>query len=561
MRRMYSAMAFLLCVVLVLSLPQAYAQEDFAWDVPKETLLAGLMEASISSIRGAYEAGLLTCREVTEYYLERIATYDEPYNCFITLCEEEALKQADRIDERMAAGDLSGLLFGIPIVVKDNIDYVGYHTTNGYDKRDNQIADSNAQIVEHLLKEGAVIIGKTNMSTAAQDAKACYSQVAGETKNAYNTHLASGASSGGSAVATALNFATAGIGTDTNASLRLPAVLNGCISLRVTWDTLPLEGIEELNARRDVPGVITRTVRDQAIALDAMSGGATSYAEHLDSGVLDGLRLGMITELTYPGGSEDREIITAFEAACKELEACGAEVIPVSVPGIESWNYVYNDSDDYRQRKTELLEQIMKESGVTAFLFPSYLSAPQYSGRDENGVYWNTADQLFLNNTGKLSPNVGIPEIAIPIGFHSRGAGMGMEIAAGKHEEQLLLNIAYAYTMAYNHRQAPGVGDLYAQWYGGTLTELRGEYHNALVEYQQGNIPTETEDPTTEQEAEVHPLPTEEPTEPLSPTVEDNSSPRFLYVLIPAGTLAILVLTARTIKHRKKNKSYEIPRS
>ncbi len=556
MKRHNSIMAWILCAVLVLSFPRVSAQDSFVWEVTKETLLAGLMEADIREIQGAYAAGILTCREVTEYYLERIATYDEPYNCFITLCEEDALKQATWIDKRMARGDREGLLFGIPIVIKDNIDYAGYHTTNGYDKRSNQIADSNAQIVDYLLKEGAVIIGKTNMSTAAQDAKACYSQAAGETKNAYNPHLASGASSGGSAVATALNFATVGIGTDTNASLRLPAVLNGCISLRVTWDTLSLEGIEKLNARRDVPGVITRTVRDQAIALDALSGGATSYAENLDSGVLDGLRLGMIEELTHPGGSENQEIIAAFEVALRELEACGAEIISVSVPGIESWNYNYNDSEDYRQRKTEQLEQIMEENDVAVFVFPSYLSAPQYSGRDENGKYWYTQDQLFLNNTGKLSPNVGIPEIAIPIGFHSRGAGMGMEIAARKNQEQLLLNIAYAYTMAYDHREAPETGDLYERWYSGTLTDLRGDYYNALAEYDLANTPTETEAPTTEQATEPRTLPTGETSEPPIPTTEEPHSPGALYVLIPTCALLLLALTVGVIKYGKKNRSH-----
>ncbi len=544
-------------MVLVLSLPRVSAQDSFVWEVTKETLLAGLMEADIREIQGAYAAGILTCREVTEYYLERIATYNEPYNCFITLCEEEALKQATAIDKRMASGDREGLLFGIPIVIKDNIDYAGYHTTNGFDKRRNQIAEANAAVVDYLLQEGAVILGKTNMSTEAQDARACYSQVAGETKNAYNTYLASGASSGGSAVATALNFATLGIGTDTNSSLRLPAVLNGCISLRVTWDSLPLDGIIDLNSRRDVPGVITRTALDQAIALDALSGGATSYAENLDSSVLEGLRLGCIEELTYPWGKKDEEITAAFEAALGELESCGAEIVSVSVPGIDNWNYHYNDSTDYRERKMAQLEKIMEENSISAFIFPSYLSAPQYSGRDENGVYWSTATQPFLNNTGKLSPNVGIPEIAIPIGFHSRGAGMGMEIAARKNEEQLLLNIAYAYTMGYGHRQAPPVGDLYAQWYDGTLTDLRGDYYTALAHFEEANTSTETETadpPTTEQMAEAEPLPVECTTEPPTHTkAEAPKSTWWLYTLVPLCALSLIAFTARSVKSRKKN--------
>ena len=545
--------ALLICMSMVLSLPQASAQGEFEWDVPKETLLAGLMEADIRSVQRIYEMGLLTCREVTEYYLERIATYDEPYNCFITLCEEDALKQADEIDRRIAQGDLSGLLFGIPVVVKDNIDYAGYHTTNGFDKRSNQIADANAIIVDYLRREGAVIIGKSNMSTEAQDARACYSQVAGETKNAYNPYLASGASSGGSAVATALNFAMAGLGTDTNSSLRLPAVLNGCISLRVTWNTLPMDGILALNSRRDVPGVITRTVLDQAIVLDVLSGGETSYADNLDSSVLGDLRLGVIEELVNPWGKEDEEIIATFEAALAELESCGAEIVSVSVPGIDSWNYNSNDSTDYRERKLAQMEEIMEENGISAFLFPSYLSAPQYSGRDENGTYWYALTQPFTNNTGKLSPNLGVPEIAVPIGYHSRGAGIGMEIAARKNEEQLLLNIAYAYTMAYNHRKVPPVGDLYAQWYRGNLTELRGDYYAALGAYRAPAVTTETEVPTTERLTEEPTASIEEPTEPqISPT-EESHTQRWVYILIPICAIFILALTVSTVKRRKRN--------
>ena len=485
MKRWRSLIGIIVCLALLLPWAEAFSREEFQWDKSELNLLAGLMETDIQSIQEAYAAGILTCRQVTEYYLERIHTYNDTYNCFITLCDD-ALEQADAIDRRIAAGDTEGLLFGIPMVIKDNIDYAGYHTTNGYAKRSSQIADSNATVVEYLLREGAVILGKTNMSTEAQDAKACYSQAVGETKNAYSPYLASGASSGGSAVATALNFAVAGLGTDTNSSLRLPAVLNGCVSLRVTWDSIPMEGIVDLNARRDVAGTITRTVRDQAIILDALSGGETSYAENLNGNVLKGLRLGIIEELVYEGGSVDKEVIAAFKRAVKELEACGAEVVEVSVPGINSWISVYDDGNAFRERKIEQLEGIMEEKGISAFLFPSYLSSPQYSGRDENGKYWSTEKQAFLNNTSKLSPNVGVPEIGIPIGYHSRGAGIGMEIAAGRNQEQLLLDIAYSYTLAYDHRQVPeGPRDLYTLWYEGTLSELTADYFQSLEEYTQ----------------------------------------------------------------------------
>ena len=125
----------------------------------------------------------------------------------------------------------------------------------------------------------------------------------------------------------------------------------------------------------------------------------------------------------------------------------------------------------------------MEQENISAVLFPTYLSAPLYSGRDEEGVYHDPSAQPFLNNCRSLSPNLGIPEITVPIGTHSRGAGIGMEIAAGKQQEQLLLDIAYAYTLAYNHRQVPkGAPNLYPDSYEGCLGDLIWD-HISTVEY------------------------------------------------------------------------------
>ncbi len=331
--------AFICLILLIPSSVSAEEAPSFQWDVSKETILAGLWEADISTIRQALDLGLITCSELTSYYLERIELYNEEYNCFITLCDD-ALEQAALCDEALSEGTADGLLFGIPLVIKDNMDYVGYHTTNGFYKANWQVAHSNAEIVEYILQEGAIILGKTNMSTEAQDARTSSSQSAGETKNAYNSFLAPGGSSGGSAAATCLNFAVAGLGTDTNSSLRLPAALNGCVSLRATWDTLSVDGICTLNRTRDVPGAITRTVLDQAILLDILSGGQTEYARNLNADILDGLRIGILEELTYPNGGErseeniDDEVMAAFKNAVSELERCGAEVVNVSIPNI-----------------------------------------------------------------------------------------------------------------------------------------------------------------------------------------------------------------------------------
>ncbi|MBQ4065220.1 MAG: amidase, partial [Clostridia bacterium] len=470
----------------------------------KESLLSALYEADIATLREAIDLRLITCRELTAYYLERIETYNNTYNCFITLCDN-ALEEAEKRDAAIADGTASGSLFGIPIVVKDNIDYEGFHTTNGYKKTNDQIASASATIVKNLLDEGAVILGKTNMSTAAQEARISRSKAVGETKNAYDVLLASGGSSGGSAVATSLNFAAGSLGTDTNSSLRYPAALNGCVSLRPTQGLLPRDGLVILNAKRDTAGAITRTVMDQAILLDALVGGG-NYAASLDENVLKGLRIGVLKELSGPIPSLsdrkesmiDGEILAAFARAVTELQAYGAEVIEVSLPKIFTMSNACKEDRKGSAKAKETLyaafEALLAENNIKAVVFPTYLHSPQYTGVTEEGAL-RVYEQTYINNVSILSPPTGLPEISLPIGIHSRGAGIGMEIAGLKNEEQLLLNIAYTYTLHCNHRVVPeGAADLYKAYYTDSLQGLIEAYRNPP--------PDETEEITSPESSE-----------------------------------------------------------
>ena len=532
----------------------------------KNSVLAALYESDISTIREAIDLKIITCEELTAYYLERIEKYNEKYNCFITLCDN-AIEVAKQRDLSLQKGENDGLLFGIPVVVKDNIDIEGLYTTNGHLYEKSKIADSNATVVNYLLEQGAIIIGKTNMSTDAQDARISYSEIKGQTKNAYNTLLAAGGSSGGSAVAVSLNFAVAGLGTDTNSSLRIPAVLNGCISLRTTFDLIDRTGCTTLNGSRDVAGVITRSVYDQAIMMDVLTNGQYSYTENLDANALDGLKIGILSELSYAtssatitGTEEERnaiatkfdvsartdkhiddEVETAFQNAIKEFEDCGAEIVTVSMPKL--WNLSYNTfTNGYISNKQALydeFEKLVTENGLDAVIFPSYLSTPLKSGTDENGKYWNAWSQVFINNCRALSPSASLPEIAIPIGYHSSGAGIGLEIAGLKNSEQLLLNIAYSYTEKYDHRVAPaGAPNLYD--YTDSLDAIIG-----AVIAQANAKPSET---TTEEQTE------------LTEQTDNKSVSDFIPVFIGVGFICVgIILTAISKKKRPKKKKEPIP--
>lgn len=456
--------------------------------VDREALLAALFEADISSVREAIDLGLISCVELTAYFLERIEAYNETYHCFITLCDD-ALEVAAARDAQIAEGTAEGSLFGIPVVVKDNIDCEGWPTTNG-EGWPSGAASSNATVVQYLLDEGAVILGKTNMSTAAQDAMFSNSATGIHTYNAYNAALSPGGSSGGTASAVSLNFAVAGLGTDTNSSLRYPAALNGCVTLRTTVGMANREGIELLNASRDTVGAITRSVEDQAIMLDVLTDGAYEFVENLDGDALESARIGVLAELCYPVSSTDRteenldeEVQAAFANALDELAACGAEIVEISVPEIfmMSLNADVGGSSA-RERFYEQIAQIMEEEDVCALIFPTYLHTPYYA-KEEYLTSGTMIDQTYLSNCAVLSPLTGAPELTVQIGLHSRGAGIGMEIYSLRNNEQLLLNLAYAYTERYDHRAASEEAPtLHFGETERTLEAFLEEYHRSLLE-------------------------------------------------------------------------------
>ncbi len=503
------AMALLSFVIFPVSAEETLLQPT----VNKDALLSALYEADVTSIRRALDLELLTCTELTQYYLDRIEQYNAPYNCFITICDD-AMEIAKQRDQEMKQGNGKGILFGIPVVIKDNMDLAGYHTTNGHKKKASQIADSNADVVDYLLSEGAVIIAKANMSTDAQDALRSSSKAVGETKNAYSLYLSAGGSSGGSAVSTSLNFAVASLGTDTNSSLRIPAALAGCVSLRPTFGHISVQGIVKLNRTRDVPGAITRSVYDQAIMLDVLTQGKYSYTDNLNPDALEGMRIGVLKELSYatkkkPGRTEgniDEEVAAAFENAISELENCGAEIVTVSMPKLFALSdkTFSNNKSVHKENLYEAFDAFLTEENISAVIFPTYLSTPIRSGKDADGVNWNPYSQVNINNCRTLSPSAGIPELSVPIGTHSLGAGIGMEIAARKGEEQLLLNIGYSYTSAYDHRSLPtGAPDSYSQHHEGALNDVVDSYLLELDAWMNPVLPTETVETQPETEETV----------------------------------------------------------
>ena len=530
--------------------------EDFQVNINKEALLAALFEADIASMREAIDLKLISCYELTAYYLERIEAYNDTFQCFITLCDN-ALDIAKQRDEAIANGTASGALFGIPIVVKDNIDYEGFPTTNGEGKV-YTTAKHNATVVQRLLDEGAVILGKTNMSAGAEDAICSINDDGLQTFNAYHPSLASGGSSGGSAVAVSLNFAAAGLGTDTNSSLRYPSALNGCVSLRTTHGLIDRSGCVPLNPSRDTVGAITRSVIDQALMLDVLTEGEYAFTDNLNTNALDGMRIGVLLELSYPVETMqsrnhsvvDSEIQAIFDRAVYELKSCGAEIVNIAVPSI--FSDIKDSSTLYHK-----LEKILAEHNVSALIYPAYLHTPHYATKEAlNGT--SIYSLPYISNCNTISSRSGAPEITVPIGHHSIGAGVGLEIISLRNHDQLLLDIAHSYMSRFDYRVAPKIApSLHFGEKNVSLREFLLLYRQMLARANKLQIASE-ETQNTGSTSEITNKPisnapdTTSPAAPLASRDSDAPVIRWYYILPPIA----LILTASAYvlfkKYRRK---------
>src|SRR5262249_55667795 len=151
--------------------------------------------------------------------------------------------------------------FGIPVVVKDNIDIAELPTSAGNWGLRDMRAERDATVVRKLREAGAIILAKTSMSEfALGSSDTVNSRIPGYTRNPYHTAFAAGGSSGGTAVAVAASFAVAGLGTDTGISIRAPASVNNLVGIRVTHGLVSMDGVMPLNVKWDTVGPMARTV-------------------------------------------------------------------------------------------------------------------------------------------------------------------------------------------------------------------------------------------------------------------------------------------------------------
>ncbi|MDH3272622.1 MAG: amidase [Gemmatimonadota bacterium] len=304
---------------------------------------------TVAEVHAGYASGAFTAVELTRAFLDRIQRFEGHYNAFISM-NPDALAIAAELDVLYAGSGLVGPLHGVPVVIKDNIDYGGLVTTAGWDGFSSatggvdMVPSDDAAVVTRLREAGAIILGKTNLPDFAGHGTRTTSSVAGMTLNPYNVDKVPGGSSGGTATAVNASFAVLGLGSETGGSIQNPSSAQALVGVKPTYGLVPIEGVVPLSGTYvDVVGPLAKNVRDAALTLDVLAGPTEEdlatfasvgrmpeggYAAALGVGSLQGKRFGLVgTGWRDDYVPLDPTTAEHYERAVATLKSLGAEVV------------------------------------------------------------------------------------------------------------------------------------------------------------------------------------------------------------------------------------------
>lgn len=415
--------------------------------------------------------------ELVDSVLQRVWKLDDNIAAYSLLLAEPALERARLAEEQIMTGAALPPLHGIPIALKDLIDVAGLPTSASSRVQVGHVAESDAVTVRHLQEAGAIFTGKTHTHEFA------FGLTTPQTANPWHIEHTPGGSSGGSAAAVSYGGALAALGTDTGGSIRVPAALCGVVGLKPTRGTVSLEGVIPLAPSLDHVGPITRTVKDAALLLKAISKAKVdnSSANALADREITGTKLGVPVNYFYE--RLEPEIEDALAQLQRALADAGAELVEVSVPLTETimpgqWGIMLAEAafvhrDNIRSRADHYGEDVrlLLETGS---LLPAqdYLMAKQAQARLERAwtemfqkvdalivptvptVAARRGQSAFIWQDDSEEPVVeayvrfnaaanltGVPALSVPAGRHSSGLPFGVQFIGPAHSEAVLLKL------------------------------------------------------------------------------------------------------------------------
>jgi aspartyl-tRNA(Asn)/glutamyl-tRNA(Gln) amidotransferase subunit A len=440
-------------------------------------------------------ARALSPTELTEMYLGRIEHLDPTINAYITVTAERARADAARATEEIAAGEYRGPLHGIPIALKDLIETAGIRTTAGSKILADWVPEEDSTVARRLREAGAVLLGKLNTHEFAWGGTTNNPHY-GPTRNPWDTTRIPGGSSGGSGAAMAVGLAAGSMGTDTAASIRMPASFCGVVGLKPTFGRVSKAGIVPLSWSFDHAGPITRTVEDAALMLGAIAGydpddwgtvpmPVPDYTVDLGAGIR-GLRVGVPRQYFFD--LLDPEVRAATEAALAVLRDLGAQVRDVELPGVEEaaaaraqWVQVEAQlihADSLRTRPqdfgADVLANLSRATPDAHTLTTGLQTCRIFTARTRRLL--EEVDVLVTPTTACVAPPIGqdtvmiegremslgaavirltspfntnhLPALTVPCGFTSASLPIGLQIAGRPFDEATVLRVGHAYEQA-----------------------------------------------------------------------------------------------------------------
>lgn len=428
--------------------------------------------------------------ELTQAYLDRIALLQPLVNCYNTVTADSAMDQARVAELELVAGRWRGPLHGIPIGLKDNIDTAGILTTASSTLLADRIPEADAPVYTRLRAAGCILLGKLNMHEFAWGGTSAITHF-GPVHNPWNLDHIPGGSSGGSAAAVAAKLCLAALGTDTLASIRLPAAYCGVTGLKASHGLASIRGIIPVAESLDHVGPICRTVADTALMLQAMKGFdpldpvSVNVADADYVGALlrpvGGLRIGLPAGDYFARLHPDTE--TAVNDALAVLRAIAPDQRDIALPGVPdfgpilaesvAWHDPYlADTGNHSLYDPATLERLLAARVVTA---ADYINARHDMVRARNRMdeIFNDVDVLVTPTAPGLperidaainpaeasgaEPSVrntapfnlyGIPTISVPVGFSANGLPIGLQISSGRFREEVMFSLAHAFQQA-----------------------------------------------------------------------------------------------------------------
>lgn len=455
---------------------------------------------NIKDIQEMYDTKKLTCEELVTYYLKRIEKYDiNKLNSIIEL-NPDAIKIAREKD----SGDKTGKLYGIPITLKGNIGTGDkMHTTAGAYALKDSILDKDSFVAQKLREEGAIILGKTNLSEWANymSSKSSngYSALGGQTHNAYGKYDVGGSSSG-SASSVAAGFSVASIGTETAGSMVYPSSQNSVVGIKPSIGVVSRDRIIPIVEAQDTAGIVTRNVEDSALILESISGydkndietkiGAKykeNYSKNIEENSINGIKVAVIKPSSPR--KEENEIL---DRVAKELENMGAVVTETAfskkvteidmskalevgfkydinkylkianVKGINNLNDIVEfnkkDLENRAPYGQELLEKSLEDKTTIEEYEKLINNNREKAGKEIDDVLKNADVIVSLSNqTSHVYAPAGYPALTVPAGYKSTGEPIGVTFVGSKFQEGKLIKIANVYEDNTKHRKEPNL--------------------------------------------------------------------------------------------------------